>query len=214
MNDHAGLGCLFSVLIVIVFTVVFFEVERTEVAQSGSIAPTDPPAPAQRVAPVGPGRTAAPASPAQPALVSPGAVVQPTPAPSAVNIPLLEAIDSPRRPTGPSLVRGPARPPSLPISLVSRPGTVAPLPTPAVQRPMADPIPRGVTPEIKTDLVPPARLERRATVTTVGKGEGLVDVAVRVYGAATAATKLWRANRDRLPSLDTPVAEGWLLRTP
>jgi hypothetical protein len=50
--------------------------------------------------------------------------------------------------------------------------------------------------------------------TTVGRGETLADVAVRVYGSTDAATILWMANRDQLARADDPVAVGTLLRTP
>ena len=51
-------------------------------------------------------------------------------------------------------------------------------------------------------------------MTVIEKGERLVDVAIRIYGTAEAAGRIWLANRDRLASVDAPVAEGWLLRTP
>ena len=56
-------------------------------------------------------------------------------------------------------------------------------------------------------------LPRRAFA-SVEPGEGLADVARRVYGSADAADRLWQANRDTLPRPETPLAPGTLLRTP
>ncbi len=51
-------------------------------------------------------------------------------------------------------------------------------------------------------------------VTVVGAEETIADVALRVYGTATRADALWRANRDALPRRDSPLVPGTLLRTP
>ena len=48
----------------------------------------------------------------------------------------------------------------------------------------------------------------------VQANETIRDVAVRVYGSSERAAALWRANRDALPVLDTPLSTGMVLRTP
>jgi nucleoid-associated protein YgaU len=60
----------------------------------------------------------------------------------------------------------------------------------------------------------PSGREPRLGVTVVRKNETMLDVALRVYGAPDKVETLWRANRDALPALDTPLETGMLLRTP
>jgi hypothetical protein len=48
----------------------------------------------------------------------------------------------------------------------------------------------------------------------VQKDESLRDVAIRIYGSSDMLDSLWRANRDVLPSKDSPLTEGTVLRTP
>jgi hypothetical protein len=48
----------------------------------------------------------------------------------------------------------------------------------------------------------------------VEPNETIADVALRVYGTSEDADALWRANRDTLPRLDSPLSAGTLLRTP
>jgi hypothetical protein len=55
---------------------------------------------------------------------------------------------------------------------------------------------------------------RPAAFTVVEKGETLEDVSIRVYGSSDRVDTLWRANRDLLPSQDSVLAAGSLLRTP
>ncbi|MGO9471686.1 MAG: hypothetical protein ACLQIB_15170 [Isosphaeraceae bacterium] len=50
--------------------------------------------------------------------------------------------------------------------------------------------------------------------TVVKQGEAIGDVAVRIYGSSDALDALWRANRDLLPTKDTPLSQGTFLRTP
>ena len=50
--------------------------------------------------------------------------------------------------------------------------------------------------------------------TTVGAGESLADVAIRVYGSPESAEMLWRANRDVIEQRDASLRAGMLLRTP
>jgi nucleoid-associated protein YgaU len=54
----------------------------------------------------------------------------------------------------------------------------------------------------------------QAAFTEVQKGETLRDVAKRVYGSTDALDSLWRANRDVLPHIDSPLSSGSVLRTP
>jgi hypothetical protein len=54
----------------------------------------------------------------------------------------------------------------------------------------------------------------RGDFTVVEPGETLADVAERVYGSDRAAESLWKANRDQLASLESPLPKGTLLRTP
>jgi hypothetical protein len=56
--------------------------------------------------------------------------------------------------------------------------------------------------------------EPESDFTAVEASETIQDVAVRVYGSADRADALWRANRDSLPSRDTPLSAGIVLRTP
>jgi nucleoid-associated protein YgaU len=50
--------------------------------------------------------------------------------------------------------------------------------------------------------------------TTVGKGESLRDISLRVYGTETAHQPLWLANRDQLSNPNAPIRAGSILRTP
>ena len=45
-------------------------------------------------------------------------------------------------------------------------------------------------------------------------GETIEDIASRVYGNPDRAESLWRANRDTLPTRDSRLSAGMLLRTP
>jgi nucleoid-associated protein YgaU len=54
----------------------------------------------------------------------------------------------------------------------------------------------------------------RSPFTIVQAGETLADVASRIYGRSDAAETLWRANRDQVAMIDSPLAGGTLLRTP
>jgi hypothetical protein len=70
-------------------------------------------------------------------------------------------------------------------------------------------LPRGQVPKL------PGRSSRpRGDFTVVESGETLADVAERVYGSTRAAESLWKANRDQLTSLESPLQSGILLRTP
>jgi len=54
----------------------------------------------------------------------------------------------------------------------------------------------------------------RSAFTVVERDETIGDVAVRIYGSIDARDVLWRANRDLLPSKDSPLSPGTFLRTP
>jgi hypothetical protein len=60
----------------------------------------------------------------------------------------------------------------------------------------------------------PAPSLNRTSFAVVQSGENLRDVATRVYGSAGATEELWRANRDRVSMVDSPLPPGTLLRTP
>jgi hypothetical protein len=59
-----------------------------------------------------------------------------------------------------------------------------------------------------------ARPGPRGAFARVEAGETLADFARRVYGSAEKADDVWRANRDQLPSAESPPEAGMLLRTP
>lgn len=54
----------------------------------------------------------------------------------------------------------------------------------------------------------------RSAFTTTRPGEGLADVAQRIYGANADVEALWLANRDQLAAIDAPLVAGTPLRTP
>jgi hypothetical protein len=54
----------------------------------------------------------------------------------------------------------------------------------------------------------------RSAFTTVGEGERLGDVALRVYGSLEAKSLLWAANRDQVADPDETLRTGLALRTP
>ena len=186
MNEHAGMGCVLSGLIVVVFAVVFHEKARPTPVKTL-------PRPAQAQAnPEPSGQTAVPVLPTLPALPPTQVVVVETPSP------LPSPMPTPRPDVRP-LVKAVASTAS--ISLVS------------IKPDLTEPI--RARPSAAPTITTPARpLAPHSSITIIARGERLVDVAIRVYGSAEATIKLWRANRDRLLSVDDPVSEGWMLRTP
>jgi hypothetical protein len=71
-----------------------------------------------------------------------------------------------------------------------------------------------VTAGLKTTApVEPGREPVTAFI-VVQANETIQDVALRVYGSSAHAAALWRANRDALPGLDSPLSSGMVLRTP
>lgn len=207
MNEHAGAGCFFSVLVIIAFTLVFHEVERPK--QASSSPPMLP-------------RGASADSPAP----DPDPAIPPSSVATRV-----EPI-----PTKPEGLPTAVAPQVVSISMISIVPTSSPPPAtdPSIKRPAeAATISREAPPTRRRDHeVSNRRLdvaeaakpkergtnaagqEPRASFTIVEPGERLVDVASRVYGTPEAAATLWRANRDRLRGVDAPVAAGLLIRTP
>ena len=83
--------------------------------------------------------------------------------------------------------------------------------------PDSPPPSKAESPPSKSSRVPktePARPAPRSPFTRVLPDETLDDVARRVYGPGANRLALWRANRDQLPTAETPVTPGMLLRTP
>lgn len=62
--------------------------------------------------------------------------------------------------------------------------------------------------------LPLSPVPSRGAFTQARGGETLFDLARRVYGTADEAEELWRANRDTLDRIDSPIPEGAMLRTP
>jgi nucleoid-associated protein YgaU len=60
----------------------------------------------------------------------------------------------------------------------------------------------------------PRPAQPRTSFTVVLSGETLADVAARVYGSAGSIEAVWKANRDLLARIDSPLPPGTLLRTP
>jgi len=86
-------------------------------------------------------------------------------------------------------------------------------PAPARSRSAREPA-SIVTTGLKT--LDAAALEREpvSAFTIVQPNETIRDVAVRVYGSTEHVGTLWRANRDALPLMDSPIFSGIVLRTP
>ncbi len=125
-------------------------------------------------------------------------------------------------PAEPPAVVTPAPPPQLaPVQAPIVPRkAVAPVQPPAAEIPAIE-APRPVI-KPRVAIVPPRppiapkRVPRRAasSFTEVEAGETLADVSARVYGTADLVESLWKANRDQLAKLDSPLGRGTLLRTP
>jgi hypothetical protein len=60
----------------------------------------------------------------------------------------------------------------------------------------------------------PSARQSLSAMTVVEENETMADVSLRVYGRTDQAEALWRANRDALPRVDTPLSTGMVLRTP
>lgn len=91
-------------------------------------------------------------------------------------------------------------------------GTVAPPPAaPAVAQ--ASWLGGAAPPAAAAAVVVPAAAPPRPSTVRVAPGDSLASIAVRFYGDAAAARRIWEANRDRLRSPDLLVA-GMELRLP
>ena len=112
----------------------------------------------------------------------------------------------------------------IPIPTVDNPRSPAPDLPPKPSKITAVTGPSPEKPATRVAEVPSADRNRPSTskpttlpktpFTVVRDGESLLDVANRIYGSAQAAESLWRANRDQLAAVSSPVPRGTLLRTP
>ncbi len=99
------------------------------------------------------------------------------------------------------------------------PAVVAPVIQVAASEPPRPPKPepRPRLAETKAPVKPPKRPpppSPRPSFAIVEPGESLEDVAARIYGSKDATEALWKANRDQVERIDSPLARGTLLRTP
>jgi hypothetical protein len=85
-------------------------------------------------------------------------------------------------------------------------------PRPPEPAPRAKPAKAAAPPKAPKKRPPPP--SPRPSFAIVEQGESLADVAARVYGSEDAAEALWKANRDQVERVDSPLARGTLLRTP
>ena len=197
MNEHAGLGSLLSVLIVVGFTMILHEAERSAQVTAGpalivtraeSRQPNPTPPEDRHAAISGPDVDMPEPPPIAPPSAPPTRVDHiPQRSAASVTPPLPPPI-APPIPTRPQPSIRTVRARSAPAT----PPTPAVMPAPPVAQPVA----------------------ARSSVTVAEPGERLIDVATRVYGTSLAVEELWRANRDRLANRDAPLVAGWLLRTP
>jgi hypothetical protein len=121
------------------------------------------------------------------------------------------ARSSPPEPTRPNAI---AAPPVAPAPSPVTAPKAAPPSTPRPSKPKPEPAPAvAQAPEKPAKRrTPPA--SPRPSFAVVETGETLADVAARVYGSEDAAEALWKANRDQVARLDSPLDRGTLLRTP
>ncbi len=124
-----------------------------------------------------------------------------------------------------------------PVSTPTKPAPLVSKPQPPIEKPKPEPSTVEITkrPEPASTkqaasskssaapLLPPSgetAVKRslptapKSPFTVVQEGEKLADVANRVYGTSDAAESLWRANRDQVSLIDSPLSRGTLLRTP
>jgi hypothetical protein len=136
------------------------------------------------------------------------------------------ATDEPRQPRRAADARrlnaGPGAAPNarvLPASARTQGKEAAPIVTAGLKvaapvnlrREPASPI---VTAGLKAAAPVDLRREPASAFIVVQANETIRDVALRVYGSSERAAALWRANRDALPVLDSPLSSGMVLRTP
>jgi nucleoid-associated protein YgaU len=102
---------------------------------------------------------------------------------------------------------------------IALPAVVAPVIQVAGSEPPRPPEPeaRPRLADTKAPVKPPKQPSPpspRPSFAIVEPGESLADVARRVYGSKDATEALWKANRDQVERIDSPLAQGTLLRTP
>ena len=72
--------------------------------------------------------------------------------------------------------------------------------------------------EINTPPVDPPRIAKTrrpdAAFATVNPGESFAGLAQRIYGDGADLEALWKLNRDQLPTKESEVQAGMVLRTP
>ncbi len=107
-----------------------------------------------------------------------------------------------------------------PVAVAPQPAPVPePKPVPAEIRKSPEPEPQAAPAVVVSPAkVPPKRRTPptgpRPSFAVVEPGERLADVAARIYGSEDAAEALWKANRDQVARIDSPLDRGTLLRTP
>ncbi len=186
MNEHAGAASALSVLIVGLFAILLHDRQ-----------PSPPPRPPMADSSPAPRKSSSPI-----ASTESGKSVSKAGKPAAVK-PVL----------APDPGRVVTRSPEISAPLA------APLPKPAPPAPPVKKLASSVArlaPEAaqKGTSTPSKPSTPKAPFTVVRNGEDLVAVANRVYGSSSAAEGLWKANRDQVNSIDSPLRRGTLLRTP
>jgi hypothetical protein len=186
MNEHAGPACALSGLIVGIFAVLLHD---------RNPPPPVPPSPARGVSSASP-RGGAPSSPDTPAAIRPA--------------PPREVAASPAPAEGASVARPTVALREIRVENPPTPGSPPPGPPPEAK---ARPRPSRPEPPVEPPKKPTPPFPR-SSFAIVEPGESLADVAARVYGSKEAAEALWKANRDQVERVDSPLARGTLLRTP
>ena len=115
-------------------------------------------------------------------------------------------------------------PPSPRTSILKEAATPTPARKPEPSKRPAEPdrsvsgsrtsLPGGKASQTRKVVPRPPPPGPRSPFTVVESGETLADVATRVYGSPEAREAVWKANRDQIARIDSPLARGTLLRTP
>ena len=185
MKEHAGLACALSVLIVGIFAIILHDKNPPPVAEKSLSARTSRATEPNRV----------PATYCEDS----GSGREMHPAPRNPQPPTATAQPSPTPASVPS--------PNLETTGLTKLETTKVVAEDPPRSLATSPEPRETTPTARPTPV-------RTSFTIVQEGEKLTDVAARVYGSADSAESLWRANRDQVPLIDSPLPRGTLLRTP
>ncbi len=186
MDQHLGATYSLSILIVVAFAIVFYRADPPP-RKTDDAAPTVTRAnePPKRAVTAPP---SVPTSPPEPLPIFAKQVEVAAKAPVVPQVTLREPVAIER----PQAALRPASPPAV---VGSKPNT--------------EPLVRAVS-----RVQPVQRKSARSAFTTVDDRESLDDVAERIYGTSDATERLWKANRDQLPSIESPLRVGMLLRTP